>query len=93
MMSELACFAGLLGYDDFYAAVLISTVAVLPLLFIPSFKGLSWLSLIGCCSTAVVVITVAAVVAYDPQRTRMPQQARALDTCKCALEIHAGKAS
>ena len=64
--------------DNFHVAVVGGTVAVLPLLFIPSFKGLSWLSMLGCCSTAFVVITVAAVVAIDPQRTHMPQQVATL---------------
>ena len=73
---------GLLGLDPFHLAVLTITIAVLPLLFIPSFKGLSWLSLIGCCSTVVVVVTVAAVVALDPLRKHMPQQ-----VSKCSSQI------
>ena len=68
-------YAGVLGMDAFHVAVLASTIALLPLLFIPSFKGLSWLSLVGCCSTVLVVITVAAVVALDPLRAHLPHQA------------------
>lgn len=82
--------------DPFHIAVLAMTIAVLPLLFIPSFKGLSWLSLIGCCSTVVVVVTVALVVAFDPLRTHMPQQvskgggmlqAHAIAKCKIVQSV------
>ena len=43
-------------------------------MFIPSFKKLSWLSLLGCISTVVVTVTVIAAVAMDPLRKKMPQQ-------------------
>ena len=43
-------------------------------MFIPSFKKLSWLSLLGCISTVVVTVTVVAAVAMDPMREEMPQQ-------------------
>ncbi|KAK9786278.1 hypothetical protein WJX73_008874 [Symbiochloris irregularis] len=66
--------AGVFGMSAFHATVVISLVAVLPLLLIPSFQGLSWLSLLGCCSTLVVVLTVAGVVAIDPLRRKMPHQ-------------------
>ena len=54
--------------------MVVGTVATLPLMFIPSFKRLSWLSLLGCISTVVVTVTVIAAVAMDPLREKMPQQ-------------------
>ena len=51
-------------------------MATFPLMFIPSFKKLSWLSLLGCISTVVVTVTVVAAVAMDPLRKEMPQQVR-----------------
>lgn len=51
-------------------------MATFPLMFIPSFKRLSWLSLLGCISTVVVTVTVVAAVAMDPLRKDMPQQVR-----------------
>ena len=62
------------GLSPFAFSVVVGTVATLPLMFIPSFKRLSWLSLLGCISTVVVTVTVIAAVAMDPLREKMPQQ-------------------
>ena len=62
------------GLSPFAFSVVVGTVATLPLMFIPSFKRLSWLSLLGCISTVVVTVTVIAAVAMDPLRKKMPQQ-------------------
>jgi hypothetical protein len=43
-------------------------------MFIPSFKKLSWLSMLGCISTVLVTITVLAAVAMDPFREHLPLQ-------------------
>ena len=63
--------------DAHSTAILIGTLAIAPLLFIPSFKNLSWLSIAGCISTVLVTATVVAAVAIDPSREKMPVQARA----------------
>ena len=52
-------------------------------MFIPSFKKLSWLSLLGCISTVVVTVTVVAAVAMDPMREKMPQQVNISMTHLC----------
>ena len=72
------------GLSPFAFSVIVGTVATLPLMFIPSFKKLSWLSLLGCISTVVVTVTVMAAVAMDPLREQMPQQVCLLDLWHCA---------
>ncbi len=67
--------ADVLGLSPFYVAVVAASVATLPLMFIPSFKRLSWLSLMGCISTLLVTLTVLAAAGLDPHRTHMPVQA------------------
>jgi len=68
------CVADIAGLSPFAFSVVVGTVATFPLMFIPSFKKLSWLSLLGCISTVVVTVTVVAAVAMDPLRDKMPQQ-------------------
>ena len=68
---------GVLGMGAHSTAILIGTLAIAPLLFIPSFKKLSWLSMAGCISTVLVTATVVTAVAIDPTREQMPIQARA----------------
>ena len=58
----------------FYFSVVACTVATAPLMFIPSFKKLSWLSMLGCISTVLVTITVLAAVGMDPFREKQPIQ-------------------
>jgi hypothetical protein len=67
--------AGVLGLSAHHTAVVVGTLAIAPLLFIPSFKKLSWLSAAGCVSTVLVTATVVAAVAIDPSRKGMPVQA------------------
>lgn len=62
------------GISPFRFAVFVSFLALLPVLFVPSFRKLSWLNLIGCLSTVLVTLTMAFSVAYDPDRTKMPLQ-------------------
>ena len=76
-----------------HTAVVVGTLAIAPLLFIPSFKKLSWLSMAGCVSTVLVTITMVAAVALDPARDRMPVQARAqvpsvrMNNCSSSLVL------
>ena len=44
------------------------------MLFIQSFKRLSWLNMIGFISTMVVTATMIVLVALDPFRKHMPTQ-------------------
>ncbi|EIE27286.1 hypothetical protein COCSUDRAFT_45803 [Coccomyxa subellipsoidea C-169] len=64
----------ILGMTPFYFSVVACTVATAPLMFIPSFKKLSWLSMLGCISTVLVTITVLAAVGMDPFREKQPIQ-------------------
>ncbi|KAK9825697.1 hypothetical protein WJX81_006348 [Elliptochloris bilobata] len=66
--------SGVLGMSVHHTAIIVGTLAIAPLLFIPSFKKLSWLSMAGCLSTVLVTITVVAAVALDPKRDKMPTQ-------------------
>jgi vesicular inhibitory amino acid transporter len=52
----------------------VATVAVAPLLFIPSLRQLSHLSWLGFVSTLVVMFSVCAAAAADPHRTAAPLQ-------------------
>ena len=54
----------------------VATVAVAPLLFIPSLRQLSHLSWLGFVSTLVVMFSVCAAAAADPHRTAAPLQVR-----------------
>lgn len=80
VMREVPGVAVILGSSPFQAAVFISFVCVLPVLFVPSFKNLSWLNLLGCLSTVVVTLTMLASVALDPRRAKMPVQ---VPVCHC----------
>ena len=74
-LRDISCVvADIAGLSPFAFSVIAGTVATFPLMFIPSFKKLSWLSLLGCISTVVVTVTVVAAVAMDPTREKMPQQ-------------------
>ena len=44
------------------------------MIFIPSFKKLSWLNLVGCLSTVLVTLTMILSVGIDAERTKMPVQ-------------------
>ena len=84
--------ADIAGLSPFAFSIILGTVAVFPLMFIPSFKKLSWLSLLGCISTVVVTVTVVAAVAMDPVREKMPQQVRislpaTIPRCIACLEL------
>lgn len=68
--------AAILGLTPLHFAAVAASVATVPLLFIPSFTRLSWLSLLGCISTVLVTLTVLAAVGLDPTRERMPVQVR-----------------
>lgn len=69
--------AGVAGMSSFHAAVGGTSLLILPMLFIQSFKRLSWLSMVGFISTMVVTATMLVLVALDPLRTHMPSQVRA----------------
>lgn len=85
--SFLSCVStDILGLSPFHFAALVSTVATAPLMFILSFKKLSWLSLLGCMSTVLVTVTVLLAVGLDPLRTHMPKQVPApLTSCRTSL--------
>lgn len=68
--------ADILGLTPLHFAAVATSLALVPLLFIPSFTRLSWLSLLGCISTVLVTLTVLAAVGLDPTRERMPIQVR-----------------
>ena len=58
----------------FQFAVAVSMLCMVPMIFIPSFKRLSWLNLVGCISTVLVTVVMVLVVSIDAERTRMPLQ-------------------
>lgn len=58
----------------------VATVAVAPLLFIPSLRQLSHLSWMGFVSTLVVMLAVCAAAAADPHRTAAPLQAHPVNS-------------
>lgn len=60
--------------SPFHFAVAVSMVCMIPMIFIPSFKRLSWLNLVGCISTVLVTVTMVLVVSIDAERKRMPLQ-------------------
>ncbi len=66
--------AGIRGVSSFHIAVFGTSILILPMLFIQSFKRLSWLNMIGFISTMVVTATMIALVAVDPLRGHMPTQ-------------------
>lgn len=68
--------AGVAGMSSFHAAVGGTSLLILPMLFIQSFKRLSWLSMVGAVSTMVVAATMLCMVALDPLREHMPSQVR-----------------
>ena len=73
-------WTGALGLSSFHSSVAVATVAVLPLLFIPSLRHLSHLSWLGFVSTIVVMLAVVSAAAVDPHRQAPPLQA-CPDTC------------
>ncbi len=85
----LTARAGVLGLSAHHTAVVVGTLAIAPLLFIPSFKKLSWLSAAGCVSTVLVTATVVAAVAIDPSREGMPVQALARRRLNHAAAVEA----
>jgi hypothetical protein len=85
----LTARAGVLGLSAHHTAVVVGTLAIAPLLFIPSFKKLSWLSAAGCVSTVLVTATVVAAVAIDPSRKGMPVQALARRRLNHAAAVEA----
>lgn len=66
--------AGVLNHSPFNFAVSVSLILMLPMLFLPSFKKLSALNLLGCISTLLVSATILYLVLADIDRTRMPIQ-------------------
>ena len=70
--------AGLWGLDPLHMSVLLTTVTVTPLLFIPTMRRLALLSSLGFLSTVLVTLSVAAAAVVDPHRKAIPQQVRCL---------------
>ncbi len=66
--------AGIRGISSFHVGVGSTSILILPMLFIQSFKRLSWLNMIGFISTMVVTATIIVLVAVDPFRHHMPIQ-------------------
>lgn len=60
--------------SPFHFAVAVSMVCMVPMIFMPSFKRLSWLNLVGCVSTVLVTVTMVFVLSIDADRSRMPVQ-------------------
>lgn len=65
---------GIRGLSSFHIAVSGTSILIFPMLFIQSFKRLSWLNMIGFISTMVVTATMIVLVALDPFRKHMPTQ-------------------
>ena len=68
--------AGIQGVSSFHIAAAGTSLLILPMLFIQSFKRLSWLNMVGFTSTMVVTATMLLLVAVDPFREHMPAQVR-----------------
>ena len=71
---------GLLGWSPLQLGVAVSAAALAPVLMLPSFTKLSALSLVGCISTIMVVLSLVGTVASDPLRRHMPVQVRCCGT-------------
>lgn len=71
--------AGVLGFSPFQVGIYCSVGALVPVLLLPSFTKISALSLVGCVSTVIVVVTLIGTVAADPTRKHMPDQVRGLE--------------
>ena len=68
--------AGVLGFSPFSVGIYCSVGALVPVLLVPSFTKISALSLVGCVSTVIVVLSLIGTVAADPLRKHMPDQVR-----------------
>ena len=79
--------AGIRGISSFHIAVGGTSILIFPMLFIQSFKRLSWLNMIGFISTMVVTATMIVLVAVDPFRHHMPTQV-CLFCCADPLAFH-----
>lgn len=66
--------AGAWSLPPLQLSAAVATLAVAPLLFIPSLRQLSHLSWLGFVSTLVVMLAVCAAAAADPHRTAAPLQ-------------------
>lgn len=73
-LSKCNACAGIRGLSSFHIAVSGTSILIFPMLFIQSFKRLSWLNMIGFISTMVVTATMIVLVALDPFRKHMPTQ-------------------
>ena len=70
--------AGLFGLGPLHTGVLLTTITITPLLFIPTMRRLAMLSSMGFISTVLVTLAVAAATVVDPHRRAIPQQVREL---------------
>lgn len=61
------------GISSFHWAVGTTCLLIVPMLFIRSFKRLSWLNLLGFISTLVVTATMMLLILLDPFREDMPK--------------------
>ena len=71
---------GLFGLGPLHTGVLLTTITITPLLFIPTMRRLAMLSSMGFVSTVLVTLAVAAATVVDPHRKAIPQQ-----VCQCQL--------
>ena len=76
--------AGLFGLGPLHMSVLLTTITITPLLFIPTMRRLAVLSSMGFLSTVLVTLSVAAAAVVDPHRKAIPQQVRLL---LCGLPV------
>ncbi len=67
---------GLFGLGLLHTGVLLTTITITPLLFIPTMRRLAMLSSMGFVSTVLVTLAVAAATVVDPHRKAIPQQVR-----------------
>jgi len=69
---------GLFGLGPLHTGVLLTTITITPLLFIPTMRRLAMLSSMGFVSTVLVTLAVAAATVVDPHRKAIPHQVRSV---------------
>lgn len=84
---KLCLHADILHQSSFHFAIWVSMIAMVPMLFLPSFKKLSCFNLLGCISTLLVSCTILGVMLSDISRTKMPIQVILLNSRKAQAEL------
>mmetsp|Transcript_13585 Transcript_13585/g.41061 ORF Transcript_13585/g.41061 Transcript_13585/m.41061 type:complete len:381 (+) Transcript_13585:378-1520(+) len=66
--------SGIFGLSPLQSSAVVATVALVPMLFVPSLRHLSHFSSLGVVSTIIVMTAVAASAVVDPHRKAAPLQ-------------------